>query len=622
MRRNWYWFAVRSPWLLLLLLVAPPGAEAATVLEKRVVHTVQGDGSVLQETTLRIRLEKEADREEWSTYPVWLDDHRDLENIVTYATDPQGKRVKVKARHHDEVSVSGAGELYGSARARLVDFPHLAPGSELVIQYRVRETPYFPVGSIFLAEGDPIAALTVELRGLSSATGGGGDWRWHLSGSAEGFDLQEVPGGLTLTARDLADREDLGKLDPEGRAPKLYYGWGAARSWRDVGLWYEDILAPVGRGEATVRAQARSLVSGVEDPRQRLETLLAFLRQDVRYVAVEVGIGGFRPTPAAETLERRWGDCKDKSLLLIDLLHEVGVEAYPVLIRSSLGSDIDAAFPSPGQFNHLIVAVPEGAVATDENDPVADAYLFLDPTQERGGAGWLAPWVQGKQALVVRGEKSALVTTPQRTAQESRHFAIRARVDLNGNARGRAVLTFTGRRAAAFRDVLQTPDAEPVLRATFQRLLPGSNLGGVQWDFEEASVPRLETSAEVYLAALVQDSGDRRSVKLPGLTGTPAPRELDEPDFPLLVEPVSDQVQWRLEIPAPWCLPEAAHQETRNALGHFQQAITREGDALVVERQVEIGARKIGAEELEPLKELSLAEHRAQQRRLRWECSP
>jgi hypothetical protein len=389
-----------------------------------------------------------------------------------------------------------------------------------------------------------------------------------------------------------------------------------------VGLWYEDILAPVGRGEATVRAQARSLVSGVEDPRQQLETLLAFLRQDVRYVAVEVGIGGFRPTPAAETLERRWGDCKDKSLLLIDLLHEVGVEAYPVLIRSSLGSDIDAAFPSPGQFNHLIVAVPEGAVATEEDDPVADAYLFLDPTQERGGAGWLAPWVQGKRALVVRGEKSALVTTPQRTAQESRHFAIRARVDLNGNARGRAVLTFTGRRAAAFRDVLQTPDAEPVLRATFQRLLPGSNLGGVQWDFEEASVPRLETSAEVYLAALVQDSGDRRSVKLPGLTGTPAPRELDEPDFPLLVEPVSDQVQWRLEIPAPWCLPEAAHQETRNALGHFQQAITREGDALVVERQVEIGARKIGAEELEPLKELSLAEHRAQQRRLRWECSP
>jgi hypothetical protein len=616
MRRNWCWFA-GSAALLLGVFCGP--AEGATVVEKRILHAVQPDGSVLQDTALRVRLEEASDLDRWAIYPIWLDEHRSLVDITTYAIDPRGRRIKVKARQHDEVSASGAGELYGSARARLVEFPRLDPGSELVIEYRVRESPYFPVGAIALAEADPIEALSVEVRGLSGATG---DWRWHVSGQREGLELQEVSGGMTVKARELADAEELAEADPEGRAPVLRYGWGAAATWRDVGLWYEEILEPVARGDAAVKAQARALVAGREAPREQLETLLGFLRQDVRYVAVEVGIGGYRPTPAGETLERRWGDCKDKSLLLIDLLEEVGVPAYPVLIRSSMGGDIDAEFPGPGQFNHLIVAVPEAAVATTPEDPVADGYLFLDPTQERGGAGWLAPWVQGKKALVVRGGESVLVSTPQRTAQESRLLSVEAHVDGQGGARGQAVLAFTGRWAAAYRDVLQGPEAEDALRRLYRGLLPGSDLGKVKWGFDEAGVPRLEVAAEVYVGGLIQDTGDRRSMRVPGLTGTPEPRELEEPEFPLIVEPVSDVVRWRLRIPPHWCLPEAATQETRNALGHFQESVSAEEGALLLERQVEIGARKVGADQLEGLKELSLAEHRAQRRRLRWECPP
>lgn len=101
-------------------------------------------------------------------------------------------------------------------------------------------------------------------------------------------------------------------------------------------------------------------------------------------------------------VSRAWGDCKDKSPLLVDLLREVDIEALPALILLADDRRIDPQFPSPNQFNHEIVAVPAGEVEVTEEDPMAGGYLFLDPTQTRGGARWLHPAVVIGLTLVRR----------------------------------------------------------------------------------------------------------------------------------------------------------------------------------------------------------------------------
>ncbi|MCP4661301.1 MAG: hypothetical protein GY856_38350, partial [bacterium] len=63
-----------------------------------------------------------------------------------------------------------------------------------------------------------------------------------------------------------------------------------------MGSWYTALLSSVPRGAAPVRRQARELIAGIEGKRERLEALLGFMRRKVRYVAVEVGIGGYRPS--------------------------------------------------------------------------------------------------------------------------------------------------------------------------------------------------------------------------------------------------------------------------------------------------------------------------------------
>ena len=76
---------------------------------------------------------------------------------------------------------------------------------------------------------------------------------------------------------------------------------------------------------------------------------------------------------------------------LLDLLKQAGIEAYPALVQAAPQGRIDPEFPVPGWFDHMIAALPAAGLALTADDPVAGGYLFVDPTQTRGGAGWLHP---------------------------------------------------------------------------------------------------------------------------------------------------------------------------------------------------------------------------------------
>ncbi len=620
--RVWLWLA------LFCLSLAP--VHAATVLEKTVLVTVAANGLTQTDETIRVRLDEEGDLERWSPYYVILDENLTLEELEAVAVTPTGQRKKVRSRHQDRTHVSGGGALHSSLEAQVVHFPSVPVGSVLEVRYRTEERPYFDAGRLFVAERDPIERLRIEVRGPTQG------WRWHLAGVDAPPRVEQQEGAeVEALARQLLSQllrvdETPGKLviesswvpaaDDWPRAPELLYAWGAVDSWPAVAGWYQDLLQPVRRGDAEVRTQARHLIQGLETPRERLEVLLRFLRQDVRYVGVQVGIGGYRPTPPDEVLERRWGDCKDKAMLLIDLLDEAGIAAYPVLIRSSIHGHIDADFPSPLQFNHLIVAVPEAAVEVGEEDPVADGLLFLDPTQERGSAGWLHPSVQEKSALVVAGNASGLVTTPGSRQQERRQVVVDLVVGVDGIGRGTADLSITGTRATAWRSYLGTDQAEVAFRELVATVLPGYQLSDLFWAFEDSSVPMLQLGAHVE-GLVVEGEPGRRSFRLPGLTSTPEPRDLRDAELPYTLVPVQDLVRWTLTLPSDWCPLPATSKREQTEAGWFLQQVSHLEGKVQIDRRSEVTLRSYDdADSLEALRTLALVEHRVQRRRLRLQC--
>lgn len=605
-------------WLLLAAAATAP-ARPATLLERSVRHSIQGDGSVVEEVSLSVRLESAADYRSWIPFPVYLDERRRLEELSAAAVLPDGERLEPKKKDHDTLDVPAAGVLHDSGRYRVVRFPPLPAGSTLEVHYRVASEPYFPGGRVSLLSEEPTASLRVEVRGAPPG------WHWSLAGGDGLVHVEELADGVRLSG------EDLPALDPPDRAPAaanlgpvLRYAWGApAQGWEGVGRWYEKLLAGLPRQAPSVDREASRAIAGLERPRQRLEALLGIARKQVRYVAVEVGVGGYRPTPPEEVLERGWGDCKDKSLLLVDLLADAGIEAFPALVGTGGGSGVDPGFASPLGFNHMIVAVPAEAVGAAPGEPVAEGYLFVDPTQERGSAAWLHPAVQGRSALVVRSDGARLVTTPVRGATETRRLSVEATLDAAGDGRGRALLVLGGRWADGVLASLAgaSPEtAQTRLRAVFDGLLPGAVPGAVDWRGDGGGVPSAELSAEVRWSGLARGRAGRLSVRLPGLLGTPSPSLLEDRREPIVVTPGVTEVAWRLHPPGPCTLESAVRDPVDNEVGSFVQSVRQEEGTVVVESRTEVRPRLVGPDLFDALAELALAEHRAGKRRLRLRC--
>lgn len=617
MRKRWSWLAAS------FLVLAGGAVHAATILDRTVQIEIRPDGSVIERERLRVRLDTDRDFSSWSHHVIFLDENRELTSLSASVIRPDGKVEPVRRKAQDTHEVVGSGELHSSRKMRSVSFPAAPVGSVLSVDQEVKEHPYFPAGFVSLgSSSDPIESLRVEVKG------GGAGWRWRLDGNLPGLEVKEIPGGIEITGRSLP------RLSPPDFAPAsafsgavLRYAWGDTAGWEKVGSWYERLTAEVPRGTEPVRAKARELTAGLAGKREKLEALLAFARKQVRYVAVEVGIGGYRPHTPQEVLERRWGDCKDKSFLLVDLLREAGIEAWPVLVLSQGEDRVDREFPSPYQFNHLIVAVSPEGLGLTEADPVASGYLFVDPTQTLGALSWLHPSTQDQEALVIRGGRGELVRTPIRQQSEGRKLTVDVSLTPHGEATGEAKLELLGAAGWAYLDLLQTRRPEEVDRVVLESLgslLPGVKLEQPKLAARDSGVPAATLTAKLH-AVLPQayEPGSVPQLPVPALSGMPAPGVLDDRELPVVADPFSSEVTWTVTLPQDGC-PPASGQELKveNDLGSFRQSFKLDGRKLTLERRSELRRRWIEPASFAALKEISLAEHRASKRRLRVECSP
>ncbi|MEA2561801.1 MAG: hypothetical protein QOH06_3305 [Acidobacteriota bacterium] len=613
MRKRWSWLAVS--------VFLGGTANAATILDRVVQIEIRSDGSVLERERLRVRMDDDGDFSNWSHYAIELDENRELESLSASVLRPDGKVENVARRALDTHEIAGAGALHSSTKYRSVSFPNAPVGSILSLDYEVKERPYFPAGAVSLGwPSSPTESLRVEVKG------GGAGWRWRLDGSLPGVEAKETAGGVQVTGRSLP------RLSPPDLAPSsassgaiLRYAWGDTAGWEKVGMWYEGLTAQVPRGTEPVRAKARELTAGVAGRREKLEALLAFARKQVRYVAVEVGIGGYRPHTPQEVLERRWGDCKDKAFLLVDLLREVGIEAWPVLILAGGNSRVDREFPSPNQFNHVIVAVSADDLGLKETDPVSGGYLFIDPTQPLGALSWLSPSTQDQEALVIRGGRGELVRTPIRQESEGRRFSVDVSLSPDGEATGEARLELLGMAGWAYLDLLQTRRPEEIDRIVLESLgslLPGVKLDEPKLAAHDSGVPSATLTAKLRLVLpQAYEPGSVPQFPVPSFTDMPAPGVLDGRELPVVADPFSTQVTWSVTLPQDGCPPASGQEQTvENDLGSFRQSFKLDGRKLVLERRSELRRRWIEPAAFPALKEISLAEHRASKRRLRVEC--
>lgn len=194
--------------------------------------------------------------------------------------------------------------------------------------------------------------------------------------------------------------------------------WSEYAGWKEVANWASPLYTLPDRLGPDLQAQVRRIAAETQSPRKRLQAVLALVQREVRYLGVEVGPGSHAPNPPDLVFSRRFGDCKDKSLLTVAMLHALGVEAYPALVHTALRGSIEGLQPSPGVFNHVIVRARVGGLD-----------YWLDPTRppQKGDLDALYQPAFGK-ALVIEPSAAGLTAIPRMPGSALRR-TIRAVLD-------------------------------------------------------------------------------------------------------------------------------------------------------------------------------------------------
>ena len=186
-------------------------------------------------------------------------------------------------------------------------------------------------------------------------------------------------------------------------------GWliSGFEDWQAVKRWGEA-LYDAGRPSAEVREVAERIRSSTEDPEEQLVLAIQFVQDHVSYFAISLGEQGYRPASPEETLRTRTGDCKAKSLLLIQLLKALGVQAHAAFVNSVDGRGLSDMVATPQVFDHVIVRV----------NWQGQEY-WVDPTL-RLQRGRMPYRVQPDydEALVLDGGEDGLVDMPDRALGE------------------------------------------------------------------------------------------------------------------------------------------------------------------------------------------------------------
>ncbi len=139
-----------------------------------------------------------------------------------------------------------------------------------------------------------------------------------------------------------------------------------------MGKW--EVELDQGRREPSpeLKLKVAELTAGAATTLAKMQILAAYVQKDIRYVAIELGIGGFQPHPAREIYAHRYGDCKDKATLMSAMLKEVGVESYYLSINTWRGGVNRTTPPQMYWFNHEIMGI---RLPDDVKDPSLKGYL-------------------------------------------------------------------------------------------------------------------------------------------------------------------------------------------------------------------------------------------------------
>lgn len=505
-----------------------PGADVAWLLDHEVT-LLNSDGSTSNVVTLVVH--------------AWNAQGRD--RIIRQSVS--GGRLRVM--HAYAVDERGQRSEASSERNRQILFRGMQPGSTLVLQYRLDAPPkgylarYYTESWSFQGVGEQREDSTFIM--------------WMPLGSS----LHESRVG------DIARTE-------ERRGEQLRVVWQAKKTppvtaepamptigelalnirvstvpdWKTWLSWEQALLEGAFRDSPELENVVHALEAGAPTPEEKLYRIHTFVMEEIRYQQdYETFIAGVKPHPAPVTLERRYGDCKDKAVLFIVLARKLGLDAHFALVRTRDSGPVQTNVPMQ-QFNHAIVYVP--------TQPGVKARFF-DPTAELLDVDSLRTDDVGTQSLVFdpRSGTHTWREIPFQKPEANRdRMTLELRLDEKGGARGTLALESVGRGGSALR---RTAHNAEVFKQASQRIASNFLPNATASSPRPVQVESLRTPAvirmDVSTGTFARLEGDSLRLKLPSDANPRTTFQLATRKYPLVLgTPLLSQMDVLLKLPDGW----------------------------------------------------------------------
>ncbi|MBI1780435.1 MAG: DUF3857 domain-containing protein [Sphingobacteriales bacterium] len=386
------------------------------------------------------------------TYPEYYNKFISLETFKK--SDKYGNKYITSARSGIDRSVTGDGIFFDDSRVQYYPIRFYQKGAKARINVKKNYTDGKYLTRLFFAESYPVSEQRYEFKVP--------DWL-QVDFKLMNFDGYKIEKSQTkknsyttyvFSMKDIqpykSEFKDLGLAYTE---PHIII---QIRSFEnkgeslpgfdkvdDVYGWNNRLYNMAGNETGSLKAILPKITQGKTADVDKIKAIYYWVQDNIRYIAYEDGYSGYIPASAQDVLAKKYGDCKGMANLLTELLKQAGYDAHFTWIGTR-SIPYSQTLPALCVNNHAISTLYLGG-----------KEYFLDATEKYGPFGENAFRIQGKEAMIAKGDKFEIKQVPPANVKD--HSIItRADFNLVGDLlNGKVKVVFNGNERTSFQQTYQ-----------------------------------------------------------------------------------------------------------------------------------------------------------------------
>ena len=425
-------------------------------VKKDGTNVLISENVVLIETQNGVSRDGEADIEYNSTFET-------VKILSAYTLQPDGKKIPVlkDAIKTTDDPLSQGSPMFSDSKHKIIIFPDVKIGSRLCYTY---QTTAHEVAfkNNFMLPGfySPHYKYVSHIININI-----------IKSLPVYIDKQGVEGGLVKTSQEQNHYQftysqtsvtppEPGEVEAYDYSP--YVVFSTFPDQVSIGREYQLKLAAKVKLTPEIQKLAEQLTNNVTDQREQVRILYNWVKNNIRYVAVYMGNGGFVPHSVGSILSNRYGDCKDHAAILEALLAAKGIPSSGALINSGESFKLPKYAVSAPQ-NHIITYVPS-------------LDLYLDSTARYSTFGTL-PLADLDKPVILTALNKIGHTPKMRKEDYQINSSIKMRINSDGSINGTSRNSFKGSVEGGYRES-RVAHAEEDPQTTINRILQSSGQTG------------------------------------------------------------------------------------------------------------------------------------------------